>query len=266
MLIAQRSLLQSELDTLRDTIHFISENQQTSGQTTTTLQQRVNDTSKMRHNATESALNARNDCMQKRANNDTSECTKFQQAADTVVDTTFQNAGASAEFFSTKFLLKSNQQYQRFMQSRMAAIERKISEINTQLDNLQENQVYLGEIAETLMPLNETAENDLNQWMKFYYNSETTHVKSSEITAGISTTLSGSASFELEGIPLRVDASEKFGLEFARLQKSFSNANLKASGELLRVFIKRPWFKPSLFDNPMLKFVSSTHFYHRNII
>ena len=251
MLIAQRSLLQSELDTLRDTIHFISENQQTSGQTTTTLQQRVNDTSKMRHNATESALNARNDCMQKRANNDTSECTKFQQDVDTVVDTTFQNAGASAEFFSTKFLLKSNQQYQRFMLSRMAATERKISEINTELDNLQENQVYLGEIAETLMPLNETINNQL-QWMKFYYNSETTHVESNEITSGFSYSMSVSAAINVFGFSM----SSHLGMEFARMEKSLSNAKLQVSGELLRVFIKRPWFKPSLFDNIMLNFVS----------
>ena len=236
MLISQRSLLQSELNTLREISRLIPANRQLAGQASNALKQRVNDTSERRRNATDSAVNARSDCLQRQTNNDTRECTQFQEAANAVINTTLENAGATADFFSTKFLLKTGRQYQSLLRSRIAALEREIPEINMQLDHLQDNQVYLGEIVELFKPLNETRENDFdNQWVQLYYDSDTTHFEPIKTIFNI----------RARGNPL-----------FTQVERSFSNAKLKATGELLPVLIKRPWFKPTLFDNPMLDFVS----------
>ena len=40
-----------------------------------------------------------------------------------------------------------------------------------------------------------------------------------------------------------VDDSFAFDSEFTEIQKALSNAKLQASGELLRMFIKHPWFR-----------------------
>ena len=239
MLISQRSLLQSELNTLREISQLIPANRQLAGRASNALKQRVNDTSERRRNATESAVNSRSDCLQNQTNNDTRECTQLQEAADAVVNTTLENAGATADFFSSKFLLKTDQQYQSLLRSRIVALEREISEINTQLDHLQDDQVYLGEIVESFKPLNVMRENDDNQWMKFYYDPDITHFESTETDFN-----------NIRATQVRNDSSS------TQIKRSFSNAKLKAIGELLPVSIKCPWFKPRLFDNPMLDFVS----------
>ena len=258
MLIAKRSLLQSELDTLRTAAGIIARNQQTAGKTTNALQKRIDATSENRNESTEAAVSARNRCMQKQANDEESTgsddpCAQFQEEADKVEDATSQNAEATAEYFSAAFLFKSNQQYQTFMRLRTAALESQISEINTQLDNLQADQVYLGEITESISGFEEMGEQGFDQWMKFSYNSETTHMKTTEEKFGTSINVGISAT--IKAVSLGVSANA--GFESAEMQREFSRANLQASGELLRVFIKRPWFKPSLFDNPTLNFVSS---------
>ena len=275
MLIARRSVLQSELDTLQTAVRVVSEskNQQAAQQTTNALEQRVNATSNERDEATEAAINARNRCIQKQANEggesgegDDSEqdpCAQFEESADRVEDTMMKNAGATANYLSAAFLLKSNQQYRNYMQARMTALEREISELNTQLDNLEGDQVYLGEITESIGELNGRGEEGLDQWMKFSYNSETTHVRTTETKFGIN--LSVGAKLEVPNVASGT-GSLNTGFEFAELRKAFSNAKLQASGKLLRVFIKRPWFKPSLFDNPILNFVSSDREKERDYI
>lgn len=40
-----------------------------------------------------------------------------------------------------------------------------------------------------------------------------------------------------------------------------SQSSMKAKGKLLRIFIKRPWFKPEVFDDRNLKFVSFVPFF-----
>ena len=268
MLIAKRSMLQSELDTLNATAQFISVGQGKAEQATNALEQRVNYTSQKRDNATKAAVNTRNECMNNRATNTSQStgaedpCNKFQQAANSAVDATFQQAQASSEYFSASFLLKSNEQFQNFMQSRMAALERQITQLNSQLDNLKGNQVYLGEIAESeeLKAINENGEQDHDsQWLKFDYNSDSTHIDTEQETQSTSVSAGISVGF---GPAASVGLSSHYGEGTAEMKNAFNSANLQASGELLRVFIKRPWFKPSLFDNTILNFVSVTDAMH----
>ena len=269
MMIAQRSLLQSELDTLRKAVSAGSEskNRQAAEQTTNILEQRANATSDRRNDAVEAAISARNRCMQEQATNggggggggenaegEEDPCDQFEESADTVEDTTFENAGATANYFSAAFLLKPNQQYQNYMQARMTALEREVTEINTKLNNLEGDQLYLGEIAEAMSAdLNMKKEQDFNQWMKFHFNSETTRTSSSGFSFGLHLSVEGSVGIPGVGSGSR---SHSLGLQYSETRKAFSNAKLQVSGQLLRVVIKRPWFKPSLFDNPILNFVS----------
>ena len=276
MLIAKQSMLQSELDTLNATLRFTSEGQDKAEQATNAMEQRVNITSEKRDNATRDAINARNECMSKKATNSTKTrsstkndpCKKFQQEANSAVDATFQNAAASSEYFSASFLLKSNKQFQGFMNSRISALERQISEIDEQLKHLKPNQVYLGEIAESsdLKAINESGEQNLDdQWLKFDFSSDSTHIDTEQDTSSIAAAAGVTANL---GPTKNIGLAGHYGKGTSEMKNAFNSANLQASGELLRVFIKRPWFKPSLFDNPTLNFVSiyNRHLYSQGIV
>jgi hypothetical protein len=265
MLIAKRSMLQSELETLNATIRFTSQGQDKAELATNAMEQRVNYTSEKRDNATQAAIDARNECMSKRANKTKTTtkkgkkdpCKTFQQAANSAVDATFQNAAASSEYFSASFLLKSNKQFQSFMDSRINALEKQISEINDQLEDLKPNQVYLGEIAESpdLKAINDTGEQDLDsQWLKFDYSSDSTSIDTEQETSSLAVGAGVSANFGPKG---SIGLAGHYGKGTSEMKNAFNSANLQASGELLRVFVKRPWFKPSVFDNPILNFVST---------
>lgn len=267
MLIAKRSMLQSEVDTLDATLRFTSEGKDKAEQATNAMERTVNYTSERRDNATKAAVNARNDCMSKRASNQSTStsgennpCTKAKEEANSAVDATFQNAQASSEYFSASFLLKSNAKFQGFMNSRKSALKRQITEINNQLDNLKPGQVYLGEIAESsdLKAISEQGEQNLDdQWLKFDYNSDSTHIDTVQDTSSFSVSAGVSANFGVGSIGL----SGYYGKATSEMKSALNSANLQASGELLRVFIKRPWFKPSLFENPILNFVSNNKYY-----
>lgn len=274
MLIARRSMLQSERDVLNATIKFSSVGQDKAKAAVDALSKKVNYTTERRDNATKELIKAQRDCAQQKAQEDvpstpkgkrtTSEppnnpCNDFKQATEGAVDATFQQAQASMEYFSSSFLLNSNNQYQSFLQSRISSIDNEISEINAQLEDLKESQVYLGEMADSkefkaLNELgNETVQDFDSEWMQFEYDSDSTHIHTDQDKSSLNV----AAGFSV-GVPAgaSLSASGYYGKGTADLMQAVNSASLKASGELLRVTIKRPWFRPSLFENPVLYFVS----------
>ena len=91
-----------------------------------------------------------------------------------------------------------------------------------------------------------------DQWMQFEFDTEDyrrdTHFKSTtksiELSVGV-------------GIPLfNIGYSHTDSKTNESYQENVAQASLKAKGKLLRVFIKRPWFKAELFDDRNLIFVS----------
>ena len=262
-------MLQSQRDVLNATIAYMSAGNNGAKQAVDALKSKVNYTTENRNNATREALKARNDCVyknakggvpapkEKRAASNTTEdpCEKFKQATDDVVDTTFQQAQASSDFFTSSFLLKSDSQYKSFLSSKIQSLDREIAEINNQLNSSQS--VYLGEIADAkefndVNQLgNKTAQDLDSEWMHFEYDSDSSHTHTEENKK----TLSIAASFSGGAKGASLAASGHYSKGTVDLIQSLNSATLKVSGELLRVTIKRPWFRPSLFENPSFFFV-----------
>ena len=267
MLVTRRSLLQSELDTLKSTINYTSKGHEKAQQATDTMKKRAEDASDKRDNATRVAIDARIACINKTSLNETDSaggkdlCSQFEEAADSVVDATFQEARASSEYDSARFLLNSNETYQSFMQTKMNDLERKISEVESHLSNLGENQVFLGEIAESpaFQALDESERREFDdKWLKFDYNSESTHVNTEKETSSSYSGVNIGAVIPIKtSLFATVGVGTGHGKRNVAMKEAINRASIQVSGELLRVFIKRPWFKPSLFDNPTLSFVST---------
>ena len=258
-------MLQSEVDTLNASITFMSVGQDNANEAVNALSKKVQDTAQKRDNATQALIKARADCIQHNAQEGTSEtanspCDDLKKSTESTVDATFQNAQASSEFFSSSFLLNSNNKYTNFLSARIDALEREIGEIKTQLDDLKSSQVYLGGIADSdefnalNRQGNETVQDYDSEWMQFEYDSDSSHIhtdqdkRTTSVAAGIGVGVQGAS----------LDASGHYSKGTADLKQALNSASLKVSGELLRVTIKRPWFRPSLFENPLLYFVSCT--------
>ncbi len=94
------------------------------------------------------------------------------------------------------------------------------------------------------------------QWLEFDFDSEQYQSEKIYDTFSISAGVSGGAKvfgFTVGG------ASVSGGFSGSDLQSEMSKATLKAKGKLLRVHIKRPWFKPAVFDDRNLEFVSYSY-------
>ena len=257
MLVMKRSMLQSELDTLN---HLSKGGQEKVETLTRAMREKVNNAIVKRKNATIGAIDARTECIEistmNTANFQTKQnpCKQFKEKVSSAISEGSTQAGVLSEYDSVTFLLKSNEGYQTYMTSKMNALKSEIIELDHQLDNLSDDQVYLGEIPESpeFKAVTKKEQPRDSQWLKFDYNSEVKNEQKKDD----STSVAASAESSIPISDWVVNSEAKLGVEMSEAREAMDSANLRATGELLRVFIKRPWFKPSLFENPMLDFVS----------
>ena len=91
-----------------------------------------------------------------------------------------------------------------------------------------------------------------DKWLQFEFNSEEEESKKTEKSSSKSSRFSvGYSGWFVSGSYSSQSSESKY-----ELSDTMSKASLKAKGKLLRVFIKRPWFKPEVFDDRNLDFVS----------
>ena len=93
-------------------------------------------------------------------------------------------------------------------------------------------------------------------WLAFEFDSKTTSFDGVTIQQFASTAANYGANAALWSVRSSLAAGAN-GSE-ARFRRAMNRARVKVKGELLRVTINRPWFRPSLFDNKELMFRVST--------
>ena len=94
-----------------------------------------------------------------------------------------------------------------------------------------------------------------DSWLEFAFNSE--DYKSDTSYSSKYSSFSASASYN--GWFARGGYSYSSSRSQSTYQSDMAKSSLKAKGKLLRVHIKRPWFKPEVFDDRNLVFVSSVN-------
>ena len=267
-------MLQSELDSLKTMVAFNTRNEDQANRTLQALENKLNSTSQERDNKTKVASSSMAECMSSNAKQSASgntsspklgptqsnpECNKFKQANSDAVTATFNQAQVRSEYESAAFLLNTKGQFNDFLSSRANSLKREIASIDVEL---AESKPYLGGVADSKefrdlnSLLNDTEQNLDDAWTAFEYDSDSSHMDSDQETKSFSASLGFDVIIPAHFVPISIGAAVNFGLEMADLKQAFNSANLKVSGELLRVVIKRPWFKPSIFQDPSLSFVS----------
>lgn len=267
MLIARKSMLQSELDALQSMVGFNQRNEGQANQTLSNLNNKLNKSTEARENKTAAAANSMMGCMSENAqqsppgSNTTQNsgqsvaCNEFKKANADAVSSTFQQAQVKLEYESAAFLLNTKGQFNDFLSMRADSLERQISSIDADLNT---SKPYLGGVADSRefqnlnSILNETEQNLDDAWTAFEYDSDSSHIDTAQDTSSLNV----AAGFGVGAPGFGVQASANYAKGTADLKQALNSANLKVSGELLRVVIKRPWFKPSIFTDPALSFVS----------
>ena len=266
MLLAKKSMVESEIDTLKTMISFSSVNKDKAKATLDVLNRTVAAATNIRDNKTREAIEARQDCLrQQSAENTTTPggtkqdpCSKLKDATEDAVDAAFTQAQANSQYQTAAFTLQSNEQFNSFLGSRVSSLEKELTEIESEL---QSTEPYLGPIAQSHefenlnKLLNETEQNLDDEWTQFEYDSDSTHVNTSQESKSVNVAVGISVGIP-DGFGLGIGAN--YGKTDVDMKQAISNADLKVAGEVLRVNIKRPWFKPSIFDDSTLFFVSFT--------
>lgn len=270
MLLARKSMLQSELDALQSMVRFNKRNEGQANQTLSDLNNKLNQSTEARENKTAAATTAMNDCMSENAQQpppgsesesstqQSDACNKFKQANADAVSSTFQQAQVKLEYESAAFLLNTKGQFNDFLSMRADSLKRDISSIDA---DLAASKPYLGDVADSRefndlnSVLNATEQNLDDAWTAFEYDSDSSHIDTNQDTSSLNV----AAGFSVGTPGFSVQASANYAKGTANLKQALNSANLKVSGELLRVVIKRPWFRPNIFTDPALSFVSWIH-------
>ena len=269
MLIARKSMLESELNALTSMVNFNKRNEGQANETLKSLDSKLTESTELRENKTASATTSMMDCMSENAqqappgSNDTSSntggqttaCNKFKQANSDAVTATFQQAQVKLEYESAAFLLNSKGQFNDFLTMRTESLQRQIRSIDA---DLNASEPFLGGVADSRefrnlnSVLNETEQNLDDAWTAFEYDSDSSHIDTDQETSSLNV----AASFGVGAPGFGLQASANYAKGTADLKQALNSANLKVSGEVLRVVIKRPWFRPNIFTDPALSFVS----------
>ena len=270
MLIARKSLLVSERDALESMKTLNSNNAGEANKTLDQLKGKLNISTEQRNNKTQESIASRIQCMKQNSQQsppggnssaaqlpDNGPCNKYKQANEDAVTATFQQAQVNSELQSAAFLLHSNKQFNHFLGARVDSLNREIDSIDAEL-NVTSN-VYLGGVVDSnefrnLEGIRNQTEQSLNDaWTAFEYSSDSSHIKTEQetnslnVAASIGVTAPKGYGFQASGY---------YGKGTTDLNQALNSASMTISGELLRVVIKRPWFRPSIFDDSSLSFVS----------
>ena len=259
MVLAKKSLVESEISTLTTMMAYSNSSQSSAQSTLDILNGTVAAASAEQTNKTKEAMKARYDCLQ--SSNTSSghlsdACRRLAIATESAVDITFTQAQVNMQYQSAAFALNSKQAFNSFLQSRVSTLQHELAEIESEL---KRTEPFLGPVADSRdfkdlnNLLNETEQNLDDEWLQFQYDSDSENTSSSQdvnsvnVATSLSIGIPGTVAF---GLGVNVGKGD------TDLKMAISRASVKVSGELLRVTIKRPWFKPSIFEDTSLYFVS----------
>ena len=127
-----------------------------------------------------------------------------------------------------------------------ASIESSIAKIDQDITSLQQKLLVAGSKFSTLAQHAADSQEQLDsRWLQFEVNSEKTEFQTSSSQKQFST----AASFKASGFFWSVRGSASYSRSESKFQRDMNSAQVNIQGELLRVIVQRPWFRPSLFKS-----------------
>ena len=182
-------------------------------------------------------------CIAGGGNND--DCNEFQQA----LNLSLENAQEVAFQFQGKAALEAIQSGNKdAVDAMIRGIDEQIRDLTEQLRNSPSVLSEVGEAAEGITG----GKAPTGPWLFFQWTSEETHQKETSSQSSLSTQTSFSGSYGL----FSISGSFGYSKSTANAFSSLKQTKVKVAGELMRVSVQLPWFRPELFRNEQLTVVS----------
>lgn len=158
-------------------------------------------------------------------------------------------------------IFASKQNYRTALENQKSALESQKNELNSYLGDASP---YIGGIldAESLSVENINDTYRADEWLQFDFDSEAFH----EVTDSEETQESVTTSWSFHVLFFSGGGSSSYNKETQYHSDQLAKSKMKARGELLRVNIKRPWFKPEIFEDPSLTYVSQMDTKHSFVL
>ena len=190
------------------------------------------------------------ECMTDKTGNGTN-CKDYEKDKVDAITSLTAEADSYVLAESIGFLTKADGTYIQSLQQEASRLREESSKIYSLLG---EASPYLGGILDSspLAIANLTDEYKDDQWLQFEFNSADSYHRSDDDKESVSIANSFGGGFFFFG----GHSSYSSQTDTHTHEEKLALSNLKAKGELLRVNIKRPWFKPEVFDDPGLTYVS----------
>ena len=174
-----------------------------------------------------------------------SECEGFQQA----LDFSLENAQEAAFQFQGKAALEAIQSGNKdAVDAMIRGIDEQIRDLTDQLQNSPSVLSEVGEAAEGITG----GKTPTGPWLYFQWTSDQSEQKETSSQSSLSTQTSFSASYGLFSVSGNFGYSKSTANAFSSLKQT----KVKVAGELMRVSVQMPWFRPELFRNERLTLVS----------
>ena len=196
-------------------------------------------------------MNAQFACMSTKSKD---ACDDFESQRGMTVDSLASESEAFSTYQYANYFDQSKADYVRQLEKKRDDYQVRANHISAALGDTSP---FLGGIVDdsTLSVANvldANTDNSDDRWFQFEFDSQS-HYQDTQVSRqseSVSTQWKARAFFfSTSGSATKSNSKSHF-------EQSVSNSSIRVKGELLRVTIKRPWFKPSLFENPELQYVS----------
>lgn len=180
------------------------------------------------------------------------ECTTYETESQNLLEKLSDEAKAIANRDDYLLNPRNTQDYLRYLNSQK-------NELSVQQDKLY---AMLGEMNPlmggilgadqlAIANLSDTYKDD--NWLQFSFDSSSSYERTDQSSSHEFTSASGGVHI----LFFHIGASYTHSKDTSHYEQKLAQSNMKAKGKLLRVNIKRPWFRPETFEDPNLNFVSA---------
>ena len=179
------------------------------------------------------------------------DCQNFETKRREAIGLLTDETKAFFDFSFANYFHASTGDYEAYLLKEQRSLQDEVVKIEGQLT---ESSAYV----ERLLTSSELSTPDLaneykdDQWMQFEFDSKQFEESKKESSSSLSITSQMHSGF----LFWHHTTTTRTTVDTSYYNDQLSNSQMTVKGELLRVTIKRPWFKAELFENPDLSYVS----------
>jgi len=180
------------------------------------------------------------------------DCESYDHSRDDIIQGLANEAEQFATYQHVNFYYQYHDSYLKSLQNQKDKLETQLQSIESLLG---ESTPYLGGLLDAT-PLEVASLQDTyrdREWLQFDFDSS----QYEEQKDAESTSESITAQMSFHVLFFHGSGSYSYNKQTTYNSDQLAKSRMRVKGEMLRVNIKRPWFKPELFDNPEIDYVSA---------